>query len=47
MLHRTPEGNLHQQLDDSPPTQRKQQDEHQEMCMTGRHHVAQFVYGST
>ena len=26
-VHRTPEGNLHQQLDDSPPTPRKQHDQ--------------------
>ena len=29
-VRRTHERNLHQQLDDSPPTHRKQQDEHQE-----------------
>ena len=46
-LRQTPEGNLHQRLDDSPPTQRKQQDEHQERSSTGRYHIAQAVYGST
>ena len=45
-VHRTPEGNLHQQLDDSPPTQRKQQDQHQERSTTGKYHIAQAVHGS-
>ena len=35
--HRTLQGNLHQQLDDSPPTQRKQQDQHQKRSTTGRY----------
>ena len=46
-LHRTPEGNLHEQLDDSLLTQRKQQYQHQERSTTGRYHIAQAVYGST
>ena len=46
-VHRTPEGNLHQQLDESPPTQRKQQDQYQDTCTTGRHHIAHAVDGNT
>ena len=42
----TPEIDLHQQLGDSPPTQRKQPDLHQERS-TRRHHIAQNVYGNT
>ena len=38
---------LHQQLDGSPSTQRKQQDQHQGTSTTGRDHIAQAVYGST
>ncbi len=38
---------LHQQLDDSRPTQRKQQDQHQERSTPGREHIAQAVYSST
>ncbi len=38
---------LHQQLDDSPPTHRMQQEQHQERCTTGRYHIAQAVHGST
>ena len=38
----TPEGCLHQQLDDSSPTKRKQQDQHQEMSSTGRYHI--YIY---
>ena len=33
-VHLTPEGNLYQQLYDSPPTYRKQQGQHQEKCKT-------------
>ena len=46
-VHRTVEGHLHQQLDDGPPTQIKQQDQHQEESTTRRDHIAQAVYGST
>ena len=46
-VHRTPECNLYQQFDDSPPTQRKQQIQHQERSTAGRYHIAQTVYGST
>ena len=46
-VHRAPEGNVNQQIDDSPPTQRKQQDQHQERCTTGRYHIAQAVHDST
>ena len=45
-VHRNPKGNLHQQLDDSPPTQRKQQDQYQERSTTRRYHIAQAVHGS-
>ena len=38
---------LHQQLDGSPSTQTKQQDQHQGTSTTGRYHIAQAVYGST
>ena len=41
------EGNQHQQLDDSPPIQRKQKDQHQERNTTGRYHIAQAVHSST
>ena len=41
---RTPEGNLHQLLDDSSPIQRKQQDQQQERTTTRRFHLAQAVY---
>ena len=44
--HRTPEGYLHKQLDDNPPTQRKQQLQHHERSTTGRYHIANAVYGS-
>ena len=46
-VHGTPEGHLHQQLDDRPPTQRKQQDQYQERSATRRYHIAEDVYGST
>ena len=45
-VHRTPEGDLHQQLDDSPPTQRKRQYQHQERFTTGRYHIAQAVHAA-
>ena len=41
------EVDLHQQFEDNPPTQRKQQDQHQERSTTGRYYIAQAVYGST
>ena len=44
---RTPEGNLHQQVDHSPPTQRKQQDQHQERSTTCIYSLVQAVYGNT
>ena len=46
-VHRTAEGNLHQKLDDSLPTQRKQQVQRHERCTTGRYHIAQTVHSST
>ena len=45
--HRTHEGNLHQQLDDSSPSQRKQKDQHQKRGTTGKYHIAEAVHGST
>ena len=45
-VYRTPQGNLHQQLDDSPHTERKQQDRHQERSTTGRYHIVQAFHGS-
>ena len=46
-VHRTPEANVCQQLDYSPHTQRKQQDQHEERSTTGRYHIAYEVHGST
>ena len=38
---------IHQQLDDNSPPQRKQRDQHQERSTTGRYRIAQALYGST
>ena len=41
-VHRTPEGNVHEELDVSPSTQRKQQDQHQERSTAWRYRIAAF-----
>jgi len=46
-VNRILEGNIHQQLDDSPPAQRKQQDQHRKRSPTGRYCIVQAVYDST
>ena len=38
---------IHQQLDDSPTTQRNQQDEHQEKRMAGKNRISEGGYGNT
>ena len=44
-VHQTPHGYLHQQLDDSPPTQRKQQDQHQEKIFKNHLYTDLLTYG--
>ena len=38
---------MHQQLDDSPPRQRKHQDQYQERSTIGIYNIVQSVHGST